>query len=117
MRRPTQLPSQFLNKNNNLLVFRFRRDSYSTGPASTIKVTNIPAPYSGNIRILSLNRPDARNAISRQLLSELRREVDTIHAEKDGLGPTRALILASEVDASFCAGADLKERKGMSNEE
>ena len=30
---------------------------------------------------------------------------------------TRVLILASEVDECFCAGADLKERKGMSIEE
>ena len=29
----------------------------------------------------------------------------------------RVLTLASEVDECFCAGADLKERKGMSKEE
>lgn len=27
------------------------------------------------------------------------------------------LVIASEVDESFCAGADLKERKGMEMEE
>jgi methylglutaconyl-CoA hydratase len=32
-------------------------------------------------------------------------------------GPTRALIIASEVDSSFCAGADLKERAGFTPEE
>lgn len=35
----------------------------------------------------------------------------------DQKGPTRALILASEVDSCFCAGADLKERAGFSPEE
>lgn len=30
---------------------------------------------------------------------------------------TRILILASEIDEAFCAGADLKERKGMGREE
>ena len=35
----------------------------------------------------------------------------------DERGPTRALVLASEVDSSFCAGADLKERAGFSSEE
>ena len=30
---------------------------------------------------------------------------------------TRVLVLASEVDECFCAGADLKERRGMSKEE
>jgi len=39
----------------------------------------------------------------------LRREIDDIHAEPAD-GPTRALIIASAVDSSFCAGADLKER-------
>lgn len=35
----------------------------------------------------------------------------------DEKGPTRAVVLASAVDTSFCAGADLKERKGMSQGE
>lgn len=42
--------------------------------------------------------------------------MDGISAE-NGVGPTRALILASNVDSSFCAGADLKERVGFSKEE
>ncbi|KAF2234738.1 ClpP/crotonase [Viridothelium virens] len=118
MRRPVRLPTQCLHRSTRaILSNRSGRHAYSTTNPSTIKVTNIPAPHSGSIRILTLNRPEARNAISRQLLTELRREVDSIHAEGDGLGPTRALILASEVDASFCAGADLKERRGMSQEE
>ena len=32
-------------------------------------------------------------------------------------GGTRVLILASEIDEVFCAGADLRERKAMSIEE
>jgi methylglutaconyl-CoA hydratase len=42
--------------------------------------------------------------------------VEGLHRE-GGKGSTRALILASETDNSFCSGADLKERKGMSQEE
>ena len=30
---------------------------------------------------------------------------------------TRVLVLASEVDEAFCAGADLKERRKMSSDE
>lgn len=115
-------------------VSRFR--FYSTS-SPLITLTDLPSPSTGRIRILSLNRPSARNAISRQLLSELRRHVDTIAAEYtsvgeemppppkmhgsdegvDHRGPTRALILASEVPSCFCAGADLKERAGFSQEE
>jgi methylglutaconyl-CoA hydratase len=35
----------------------------------------------------------------------------------DQRGPTRVVILASDVDSSFCAGADLKERKGFTKEQ
>lgn len=42
--------------------------------------------------------------------------MDGIAAE-NGVGPTRALILGSNVDSSFCAGADLKERVGFTKEE
>lgn len=75
----------------------------------------MPAPGSGHVRILLLNRPQARNALSRQLLSDLSRHVNSIAAEANG--PTRALIIASNADSAFCAGADLKERAGMSKEE
>ncbi|KAJ4384650.1 hypothetical protein N0V86_000250 [Didymella sp. IMI 355093] len=86
-----------------------QRCAYSSVPSPVINVFNYPAPHSGNIRILSLNRPAARNAISRQLLAELNQQITSIHNEGQ-TGTTRALILASEVDTSFCAGADLKER-------
>jgi len=89
---------------------------YSAATSPVINVTSVPAPHCGSIRILSLNRPAARNAISRQLLTELTHQINSIHAEGEN-GSTRALIITSEVDSSFCAGADLKERKGMTQEE
>ena len=33
------------------------------------------------------------------------------------LGPTRAMVLASAIDTCFCAGADLKERRGFTPQE
>lgn len=113
----------------------FLRFYSATAEAPLITVTNIQAPGSGHIRILELNRPSARNAISRGLLSALRKEIDDVHAQYgpngeeipvkrfggaagvDEKGPTRALILASAVDTCFCAGADLKERRGFTQEE
>lgn len=98
-----------------------------------IRVTNLPAASSGHIRVLELNRAGARNAISKALLASLRAEVDDVHAQygPDGeelpaalgragaaeLGPTRALVIASAVDTCFCAGADLKERRGFTPQE
>jgi hypothetical protein len=93
------------------------RCSYSTAAAApVINASSVPAPHCGSIRILSLNRPAARNAISRQLLAELDHHITSIHNEGES-GPTRALILASDVDSSFCAGADLKERAGFTGQE
>lgn len=98
-----------------------QRAHYST-PTSTLKISTVPAPSTGIIKIISLNRPSARNAISKQLLSELKTEIDALHAEHSSTSSspetsTRALILTSESEACFCAGADLKERAGMSPEE
>ncbi|KAI1352058.1 ClpP/crotonase [Xylaria sp. FL0043] len=109
---------------------------YSSDAGPLIRVSNMPAAGSGHIRVLELNRPAARNAISKALLAALRAEIDDVHAQYtpegnekpapqrfggaagvDQKGPTRALVLASAVDASFCAGADLKERRGFTPEE
>ncbi|KAL5594316.1 hypothetical protein BROUX41_001258 [Berkeleyomyces rouxiae] len=103
---------------------------------SLIRVTDLPAPNSGHIRILELNRPKARNAISVQLLADLRQEIDAVAAQYGPAGEelpqkslmggamgenkksaTRALILASAVESCFCAGADLKERRSFTPEE
>ncbi|KAF9731393.1 hypothetical protein PMIN06_003156 [Paraphaeosphaeria minitans] len=99
-----------------LYTLQFQRRAYSSAPSPVLNVTNVPAPHSGSIRILSFNRPAARNAISRQLLAELTHQVNSIHNE-EGKGATRALILASDVDTSFCAGADLKERATFTQED
>lgn len=97
--------------------------------APLIQVTNLPSASSGHIRVLELNRPAARNAISKALLSALRTEIDDIAGQygsqgeekASGIvasqGPTRALVVASAVESCFCAGADLKERRGFSQEE
>lgn len=99
-------------------TYRSRRHiSAATAPGSSpIKIQQHPAPHSGTIRVLLLDRPEARNALSRNLVSELSRHVDEIQAE-GGIGKTRALIIASNVDQAFCSGADLKERKTFTQEE
>lgn len=101
------------------------RLSSTASTPSLLTVRDIPAAHLGHIRILALNNPKSRNAISRQLLTELGREINGVkeqiedeaaRGEVVGEG-TRVLILASEVDGAFCAGADLKERKAMSKDE
>lgn len=64
------------------------------------------------IAIVILNRPEAANALSKQLLSELKQLLQTIKGQKD----IQTVIITGS-GPFFCAGADLKERKGMDEEE
>ncbi|KAH8588892.1 putative enoyl-CoA hydratase/isomerase family protein [Bisporella sp. PMI_857] len=82
-----------------------------TPPA--LNITTMQAPHIGSIRVIELNRPEAKNAISLKMLRHLNEEVEQIYHEQDISG-TRVLILASALEDVFCAGADLKERMAMS---
>ena len=95
---------------------RHVRGYAAASEASPIQVRSLPAPHSGSIRVLLLDKPETRNALSRRLLADLGRHVDEIQAE-GGNGATRALVIASNVDKAFCSGADLKERRGMTQDE
>ena len=68
-------------------------------------------PPENHVQVVTLNRPEILNAINTRMGIELRsffREFD--HAQEPDV---RVVILAGAGDRSFCAGADLKERKGM----
>jgi enoyl-CoA hydratase/carnithine racemase len=58
----------------------------------------------GNIAVLTLNRPDARNTLSETMLAALRQELAEIAVERQ----VRAVVLAANGPA-FSAGHDLKE--------
>jgi len=62
------------------------------------------------ISCLSLNRPQSKNAISTTLLQQLKESLDIVNFDKS----VRVLILRSTTIGSFCAGADLIERRTMS---
>lgn len=63
-----------------------------------------------HIAVLTLNRPEAMNAMSKGLLDELNEHIQHINAD-DAI---RCTIITGSNEKAFCAGADLKERKGMS---
>ncbi|OJT10353.1 Methylglutaconyl-CoA hydratase, mitochondrial [Trametes pubescens] len=69
-----------------------------------------PVPNHPGITSLLLNRPKAKNAISMNLLKEFQECLDKVQFDKT----TRVLIVRSSTLGSFCAGADLVERAGMS---
>jgi len=61
---------------------------------------------------IMLNRPDKRNAISRQMLEELETAFRDLHQERK----VRAVILTG-AGSAFCAGMDLGEMKATAEEE
>jgi enoyl-CoA hydratase len=59
--------------------------------------------------VLTLDRPDALNALSFEIIREIGRALD----EVAGFGyDVRALIITGAGDKAFCAGADIKELTG-----
>lgn len=62
-----------------------------------------------DVLLLTLNRPEARNAISGQLAEMLAAKLESIADRRD----LRAVIITGSGDRAFCAGADLKERRDM----
>lgn len=63
-----------------------------------------------HIAILKLNRSEAANAMSKTLLDQLNKWIDEIEQDSQ----IHCTIITGEGEKAFCAGADLKERKGMS---
>jgi len=64
----------------------------------------------GTAAVLILHRPDRRNALSRDLVLAIGRVGPALLADPG----VRAVVLTGSGEAAFCAGADLKERQGMS---
>ncbi|AZG45512.1 enoyl-CoA hydratase [Gordonia insulae] len=60
--------------------------------------------HSGSTCTITLNRPEARNALSQALNHELVAAVDDVDAD-----PAVAVILLTGAGGSFCSGVDLKE--------
>ncbi|XP_028660705.1 methylglutaconyl-CoA hydratase, mitochondrial [Erpetoichthys calabaricus] len=61
------------------------------------------------IVVVGINRPKAKNAISKNLVKMMSETVENVRGNKS----IRTVILCSLVPGIFCAGADLKERSKM----
>jgi enoyl-CoA hydratase/carnithine racemase len=67
----------------------------------------------GAFEIWTIDGEDRRNAIRRAMLAELEALVARVSSARG----VRAVVLTGAGEKAFCAGADLKERAGMSEEE
>lgn len=75
----------------------------------TIELLNHPR----GVVELRLNRPEALNAVSVELARDMDRLTTQIAADPGA----RVVVVSAAGDSAFCAGADLKERHGMSDAE
>jgi len=67
----------------------------------------------GGIALVTLDRPERMNALSRALVARLGELGREVAAQRD----VRLVIITGAGDKAFCAGADLKERAGMTEDE
>lgn len=65
------------------------------------------------VLLATLNRPAVANAMNTQLGTEIMTFFETLNVDA---GDTRCIVVTGAGDRAFCAGADLKERKGMTDE-
>ena len=74
----------------------------------TIRVSRHPG---GGVAEITLNRPEAMNSVSTVMAGELTRACAEIAAAPE----VRVVVLGAAGERAFCAGADLKERAGMTD--
>jgi len=69
-----------------------------------------PKPH---VLLVTLNRPDVANAFDTKMAEEIIRLFENLALNP---GEVRAVVMTGAGDRAFCAGGDLKERNGMTDE-
>ena len=77
----------------------WRTASYSVGNGACIEVSSI----NGNVLVLTMNRPERRNALSPSMMDAMAAAWDEVNADPD----IRVAVLTG-AGGCFCAGADLQ---------
>lgn len=63
--------------------------------------------------LLTLNRPEALNALNRAMVCGMREAIRDVEADP----AVKILLLVSSTDKAFCAGIDLRERQALGDDE
>jgi methylglutaconyl-CoA hydratase len=71
--------------------------------------TTVRVERTGAVATVTLARPEAANALSKALVADLRSALGDLAGD----ATLAAVILTGAGDKAFCAGADLKERRGL----
>jgi enoyl-CoA hydratase len=75
--------------------------------------TLLIAPAEDHVVVLTMNRPETSNAMNTKMGRELTGWFEEITLQP---GEVRCIVLTGAGEKAFCAGGDLKERKGMTDE-
>jgi len=67
----------------------------------------------GKSTVLTLNRPEVMNSFNLALLGELKDKVERLHWDPE----VRVIIITGAGEKAFCAGADLKERATLGEDQ
>ena len=70
-----------------------------------MKYNNIISTITGGINIITINRPKQLNALNKETISELSKEISISNSNPS----IRCIILTGSGDKAFVAGADIKE--------
>ncbi|CAN1333709.1 Probable enoyl-CoA hydratase 2, mitochondrial, partial [Linum perenne] len=100
-------------------------DPQSLEESGILQATSLPKPADAHHGTASVGispgaaalrrrfRPEARNAIGKEMLRGLRHTFETLETDDEA----NVVMISSSVPKAFCAGADLKERKEMTASE
>jgi enoyl-CoA hydratase len=69
--------------------------------------------HDDHVVVVTMNRPEGANALNTQMGRDLMTWFENIALDP---GDTRCIVLTGAGEKAFCAGGDLKERKGMTDE-
>ena len=70
-----------------------------------------PAPH---VLLVTLNRPERRNAFNTQMGADLGQLFSSFYVDQEDV---RCIVLTGAGDKAFCAGGDLKQRNEMTDEQ
>ncbi|UEM19200.1 enoyl-CoA hydratase/isomerase family protein [Skermanella mucosa] len=68
----------------------------------------------GHILVVTLDRPEASNAMNTRMGLDLMELMEEFAIDQHGI---RCMVVTGRGEKAFCAGGDLKERRGMTDEE
>ena len=88
------------------------RMKFLTSKTTVPEFHTIELSIKDDIAQLTLNRPDSANAMNTQMAEEI---LAVLTGPEAPAAAARCIVLTGTGSRAFCAGADLKERKGMTD--